>query len=407
MENTHPHLIACHMLEKALALDIICLDSKGNTVIQLDNTGIPQLFEELRNIDYSEIFHNVMETTQATVTLHMGKLGTTYIATPLLTNGTLDKVFIVGPVLHNEPDEKLIMDTIFLNQFPSSFTSTLTEYLQSLPINEMTQSESIGQLVFNIISEKMDNIPVEYTSSETDRINLEPKRTNRTEQLDQIVARYEFEKHLIHAVSKGDLEEVNSLRESEKQLVKSEMFISTNLLRSYKLFMFTINTLYSRAILEGGVHPIYAHDLSQSFYIQIEKCKHMTALASLHKNMLESYCNAVKTLSLLGYSDIIKQVIEYIRLNLASPLSLKQLADLFHVNASYLSGLFSKEVQMSLTDFIHRERVEEAKFHMRTGSRSIIDIAVCVGFNDSSYFTRVFKRLEGITPSEYMRNHLY
>ena len=59
---------------------------------------------------------------------------------------------------------------------------------------------------------------------------------------------------------------------------------------------------------------------------------------------------------------------------------------------------------MTPTQFIHLKKVEEAKLHLEKGQLAITEIALLVGFNDPNYFGKVFKKVTGMTPSQFIRS---
>lgn len=75
-------------------------------------------------------------------------------------------------------------------------------------------------------------------------------------------------------------------------------------------------------------------------------------------------------------------------------------------NYSYLSRLFSRATHMTITDYIHYLRIEEARVLLleMNAYQSIADVAAYVGYSDPSYFGRVFRKMEGVSPSTYIRN---
>ena len=78
-----------------------------------------------------------------------------------------------------------------------------------------------------------------------------------------------------------------------------------------------------------------------------------------------------------------------------------QMAELCHLSGSYFSKLFLRETGENYTDFIKRQKVAWAKELLRGSMKSVNEISDELGFLDSSYFIRVFKQLEGITPLAY------
>ncbi|MNL81108.1 HTH-type transcriptional activator Btr [compost metagenome] len=76
------------------------------------------------------------------------------------------------------------------------------------------------------------------------------------------------------------------------------------------------------------------------------------------------------------------------------------------MNPSYLSTLFHKHMGMTLSRFITVKRLHYAKKLLRESSLSVTDIAYLSGFNHHTYFNRMFKKQEQISPLAYRKNHL-
>ena len=95
----------------------------------------------------------------------------------------------------------------------------------------------------------------------------------------------------------------------------------------------------------------------------------------------------------------------YIKQNYRYTLSTKHLSDTFFVNPSYLSRRFSQCYGITITDFIAKVRVEHAKRLLITTNASIGSISLNVGYDNANYFTRVFKKNVGFSPTDYRTNH--
>lgn len=102
---------------------------------------------------------------------------------------------------------------------------------------------------------------------------------------------------------------------------------------------------------------------------------------------------------------VIYRVQRYIKENYPQEISLNLLADLVHLNQAYLSRLFKQKAGLSFTDYLARVRLQEAKRLLVTTDQTIDEIAYAVGFKNNSYFTSVFKKREGINPSEFRSRH--
>ena len=81
------------------------------------------------------------------------------------------------------------------------------------------------------------------------------------------------------------------------------------------------------------------------------------------------------------------------------------LAEKYGYTPYYFSKKFKQEVGMSLRDFAAEKKVERAKILLTRSKMSISDVSEALGFNSQSYFGSVFRKLCGMTPSEYQLNH--
>ena len=110
--------------------------------------------------------------------------------------------------------------------------------------------------------------------------------------------------------------------------------------------------------------------------------------------------------NLSKYSGVIRDVIMQIQIGLGEDLSLSSIAERLNINPSYLSALFTKEVGMSLTEYIHRKRIEASMQYMNDPSVPIKEIIVRVGIYDLNYFSRLFKRYVAMSPTQYRKEIL-
>ena len=105
-----------------------------------------------------------------------------------------------------------------------------------------------------------------------------------------------------------------------------------------------------------------------------------------------------------GNSQIITSALRYIHRNYQNKLSLQEVSEELHVNSSYFSALFRQEISMTFTDYLNQLRIGQACHLLTDTEMSIMEIAVAVGFDDQSYFTRVFRKYKGITPHAYRKS---
>ncbi|OXM14908.1 response regulator transcription factor [Paenibacillus herberti] len=124
---------------------------------------------------------------------------------------------------------------------------------------------------------------------------------------------------------------------------------------------------------------------------------------------LEELTDSIKasahfTMELLQRSDrvpIVNQVILHVAGHYREMLSLKTLGALYHIHPAYLGQLFSKETGASFTEYLNRYRIERAKEKLKDTDDKIADISQEVGYLETGYFYKQFKKYVGISPNDY------
>lgn len=101
----------------------------------------------------------------------------------------------------------------------------------------------------------------------------------------------------------------------------------------------------------------------------------------------------------------IAAVLQYIASHLNQDISLKSAACQVNLSESYLSHLFKREIRESFSDYLQKKRMERAKMLLGGTTEPVSAIAGRCGYEDYSYFCRVFKKSTGQTPNEYRKKH--
>lgn len=108
----------------------------------------------------------------------------------------------------------------------------------------------------------------------------------------------------------------------------------------------------------------------------------------------------------VDHSNTIYRVMEYIKSNYSRKITLEQIASCACLSSSHISALFRKQTGSTISAYINHVRIEKSKLLLRQPDIAIADVAAMCGFEDQSYFTRVFKSQTGISPKRYRQNGL-
>ena len=149
-----------------------------------------------------------------------------------------------------------------------------------------------------------------------------------------------------------------------------------------------------RENLKGQEHLLETLEKDFGFH----KCDTVGALI---ENYILSLLQDTKNPSTKKNNQLIENIKAYINSNLEYDIKLSQIAKLFSYNEQYLGRLFTKETGENMNQYVSKRRLEYAAELIKETPNSIIDIATISGFNNVTYFDRLFKKMYGMTPREF------
>lgn len=313
------------------------------------------------------------------------------------------RILLAGPFLFEVPTVDTIMKLCQRLKISDKYHTYVKQYFATLPKlhSKVTLGTYIKCLANRIFGP--DAYEILYLKNQNtfefhfDDI-LEPEPSANT--VKSMENRYENEEELMECIARGDCEAAEQHLNRPAYLSDLEQRIPDTL-RNQKNYLIIGNTLFRKAAQRGKVHPIYLDDLSSKMAAKIENITSLSQVDPLRREMVRKYCFLVKTYSTKGFSPIIQKVLNYIALNLASDLTLKHLSSVFSLNGSYLSSMFKKETGITLTAYVNGKRIDRAVYLLNTQVDSIQDIAIMCGIPDLTYFTKLFKKAKGMTPTKY------
>lgn len=186
--------------------------------------------------------------------------------------------------------------------------------------------------------------------------------------------------------------------------LQNARFVHDGSMREYRWLLHSLNHYCHMELLSTDIHPYHIIKQMISTRTKIDALTSMAKLEQMPNEICHKYCLLVKNYANTGYSRLTKDVIDYIQLHLEEDLSLNHLAEHFHKNASALSHSFSKETGTGLTKYIQQTRIREALRLFNSTDFSVSDVAIMVGYQDFSYFSKIFSKHTGMSPREYKKH---
>ncbi|MCL1949522.1 MAG: AraC family transcriptional regulator [Turicibacter sp.] len=102
-----------------------------------------------------------------------------------------------------------------------------------------------------------------------------------------------------------------------------------------------------------------------------------------------------------GYDSHTLAAIDYVKQNYHEPITLDDVCEQLSLNKNYFCTLFKNNTGQTFNNYLNHLRVEQAKKLLKASKESIIDISLQVGFNNHTHFSQTFKKLAGLTPTQF------
>ena len=182
--------------------------------------------------------------------------------------------------------------------------------------------------------------------------------------------------------------------------------LASDQLRQMKNTFIVTATLASRAAIRGGLSAEEAFSLSDGYIRQAELLSSQAGITNLQYNMVLEFTEQVERVRRgSNPSKLSLEAADYVRRHLSEPINTEEMAREFYLSRTHFSAKFKKETGETLTAFILREKMEEAKRLLRYTDKSSSAIGAYLGYSSQGHFARVFKRFTGQTPGEYREKH--
>ncbi|PEE40525.1 helix-turn-helix domain-containing protein [Bacillus pseudomycoides] len=316
--------------------------------------------------------------------------------------------FVIGPSTYPKVSEDMAIR--LMNEFGrNARIQDGIEYYHSIPVIKKITLIDIGILLhYMIFKEKLDvgavwrenklleKIPYKIANPD---LYISARRQNSPNHYD-----IALERKFFTSIKEGDKEKLIKYAYAFPQ-EDAAISSKTNQLRNQKNNGIMAITLATRYAIEGNLPSEIAFSLSSLYMKTIEQLDNMYSVNRLIEDALCAFADRVKEYSIQRYSNTITICLNQISKNIYHEISLNNLAALLDINPTYLSKLFKQEVGIPLSEYIQRERVEEAKKLLTLTTYPLSDICAWLNFYDQSYFTRVFKKICHMTPRQYREKH--
>jgi AraC-type DNA-binding domain-containing proteins len=127
----------------------------------------------------------------------------------------------------------------------------------------------------------------------------------------------------------------------------------------------------------------------------------------LEQLLIVIYQNTQKQNQNYGASLKVEKIIDFMHQNINSQITLAELAELVQLSPAYLSRAFKEATEYSVIEYFNKMKIDKAKELLIEGNKKVKEVARILGFTDEFYFSRIFKKIEGLSPSEFYSKNVH
>jgi YesN/AraC family two-component response regulator len=393
-------------------LAVIMIDKSGNEIMKVGE--VPRFCTDFGNMT-GEACPCFQAHLQAGV--QSGNLGEAYIyfcpgglihwTTPVIYEKELKGALISGMVQMDIADDYAIDNLIKAHNLPEDSRELMLKNLKKVRIIDSQKVRYFADLL-NIVSQNISS-DEEHMMNERKKYYLDQRRISenlhsiKDSDSRNIEVQYpvDIERDLINHVKRGDKAGAKALLNNILGYIFFQYAGNLEIMIARGLELLVI---ISRASIEGGADPKKVFELTNFYMGEIPRVHSINQLSFLIIKVLDQFTDSVFPVESQENALVIKKAINYINEHFSENITLGTVADEVFLSHAYFSRLFKSETGMTFSEYVNYVRVEESKKYLLDLEYNISEVATAVGFSDQSYYTKVFKKREGISPGQYRRN---
>ena len=311
---------------------------------------------------------------------------------------------VMGPTRQVTVSDAELRSLAFLADVPTDDTDDFVAGMKSIvpmPLESVMQTLCAVNYILNGEKVSLADLTI-YDELQTDfSSQMAAEKTDAPADLHNTLS---LEQTLMSMIRKGDTAALSEWAKNAPA-IRGGVIAFDQLRQMKNLFIVSV-TLASRAAIRGGMDADDALMLSDRYIQRCELMNTAEEITNLQFHMISDYTARVERMHIgSDPSQLVTAVSNYIQHHLSEPITTEQIAASLYISRTHLSARFHKETGITLSDYILKEKTEEAKRLLRYTDKSLAAISAYLGFSSQSHFSRTFRKYAGITPGEYRTKH--
>ncbi|MBM4274530.1 MAG: helix-turn-helix domain-containing protein [Deltaproteobacteria bacterium] len=318
-----------------------------------------------------------------------------------------------GPILLRQADPSFKKDTLAKVQDLPLEKSWLMQFLGEIPVMSERRVQAAADILFMManyftksdgVAEKQKREIASQQAQLAEKLYLKKKIEKSLGKLSPHSffpwEDFSREKELVELIKRGDRKRAKALLD---ELLGDLLFRSHEHIGILKARMLELIVIMARAAVEMGAHLEEILGFKYHFFQDLSKDDSQENLYFCLLKAFDQLFERIYQNRNIQHTRIFIKAKEFIWSNYNQDISLKKLAGAVGISPYYLSRLFRKEMEITFLDYVKSVRHSIAKKLLEQTTQSILEVCLEVGYQDPSYFSKVFREREGVNPAEYRK----
>lgn len=212
----------------------------------------------------------------------------------------------------------------------------------------------------------------------------------------------ETERRIIEAATKGERDVVHHLI----QVMMKENFEKRILDdRAYAALIMALTGTLNRALQQAGKQSEEVFGDSMNLYLELRMCESKEMLRGKLEELFDTFIHNTSISGEEQDNRMAQNMIRFVQEHYHEDISLMDLGQAFNLSTCYISTLFKQYTGENFKDYLNTKRIEKAKQLLQKGNVQVKEVGEQVGYLNTPSFIRAFRRYEGTSPGQYMKNH--
>lgn len=329
-------------------------------------------------------------------------MGMGWIAAPVMLGGKVVGSLSCGPVMIMDLDDYIAGTPALQEHMSLDRLERIGRLLRQFP---RRRPEDLNYLSLQLLASAL------YIGDSSMAVIERQNQAEQYQSIGQYLQQYklddtsvsypiEKERELIRSISEGDEQEARGLL---NEILGYIFFATGGEYQAMRVRSLELMSVLSRAAISGGADQEQVLTLNQQFMLESDRLHSADDLVGWLTRLITRYAGLVFEHTDVKRKDILYDAINYMKQHLSERVTLEETARQVGFSPNYFSKVFKDEMGCTFSHYLSKLRINRSKALLLVSKLSLREICDAVGYEEQSYFIKVFTRFTGVTPGKFRK----